>query len=436
MGVYDFNIEYRGKIEVTDDDKDIKSLSDGGYLEISKAVFGSKRTIIVESLGGGKMSKEYYEGRTKLEWEAKGREWLAEILPGVVRSSAIGAEGRINRYYNKGGVPAVMEEISRLQGDYTRYEYGKLLLEKDILANELPSVIKGLATEIKSDYYLSTLFKNNITKLMATPEAADAFYTGATNISSDYYKSVLLKEAMSKYSTSPAQAKIILQSAKAINSDYYLQVVLVSLLDQPVVKEDALNEMVLVSSNISSDYYRSVVLNRVLKLKGVSKVTLNNIADAAGDINSDYYKSTVFNSMAKHTAMDEATQLEVIRSIGNSMNSDYYASVSLNEFLKNQQLSDKAFAEVLTAACKLNSANYAADVLKNASGHSLTKSQLIEVCKASQNVSSDYYLTTILTSIAPQVKAGNDSEVKDAYRQAAKRINSETYYGRAARAIE
>jgi hypothetical protein len=46
-GISDFNIEMRGKIELTDDDKDIKSMSDDGYLEINKTVFGSKRTIVI-----------------------------------------------------------------------------------------------------------------------------------------------------------------------------------------------------------------------------------------------------------------------------------------------------------------------------------------------------------------------------------------------------
>jgi hypothetical protein len=436
FGVYDFNVEYRGTVEVTDDDRDIKSLSDDGYVEISKTVFGSKRGIIIESLGGGKLKKEYYEGRSKIDWEPKGREWLNEILPSIVRSTGLGAEGRINRYYAKGGVPAVMSEISRLEGDYVRTQYGKLLFKKEIPNAELPSVITGLSDEIDSDYYLSTLYKDNIEKLLSTNEAADAFFKGSAKISSDYYKSVVLKEALNKYSTSPAQAKVILQSAKDISSAYYLHTVLVALLDQRVVKEEALNEMVLVSKDTSSDYYRSVVLNRVLKLKGVSKVTLKNIADALSDIGSDYYKSTVLKSMATHTSMDEATQSTVLGLIDNSMNSDYYASVVLSEFLKNQKLTDKTFSELVMVAGKLNSANYAADVLGGTSDVTLSKPQLIEICKASANISSDYYLSTVLTSIAPQIRSLNDAEVKDAYRQAAKRIDSETYFGRAIRAIE
>src|ERR1700741_2224166 len=94
-GVTNFNIESRGKIEVTDDDRDIKSLSNDGYLEITKTVFGSKRAIVIESLGGGKIKKEYFEGRTKMDWDPNGKNWLAEILPEIVRSTTLGAEGRV-----------------------------------------------------------------------------------------------------------------------------------------------------------------------------------------------------------------------------------------------------------------------------------------------------------------------------------------------------
>jgi len=41
----------------------------------------------------------------------------------------------------------------------------------------------------------------------------------------------------------------------------------------------------------------------------------------------------------------------------------------------------------------------------------------------------------VLTDAAPKVKAG-DAALKEAYRAAAKKIDSETYYGRAMKAIE
>src|SRR6478609_5763110 len=117
-GVSSFNVEMRGKIDVTDDDKDIKSISPDGYLEISKVTFGSKRSIVITPEGSG-IKREYYEGREKLAFEPEGKKWLGEILPELVRSTTIAAESRVNRYYKQGGVNGVLEEIGRLDGSYT-----------------------------------------------------------------------------------------------------------------------------------------------------------------------------------------------------------------------------------------------------------------------------------------------------------------------------
>jgi hypothetical protein len=431
----DFNIELRGKIELTDDDKDVKSLSDDGYLEIEKTAFGSRRTIVIESLGGGKMKKEYYEGRTKMDWETNGKAWLAEILPGLVRSSTIGAEGRVDRFFRKGGAPAVLAEFENLEGDYTKAHYGKLLLAKNIPATEIPKVITTLAESISSDYYLSSLLKDSMEKLLVSKEAGDAFFKASEKIESDYYKSVVLKEALQKYSASPEQVKSILKSATSIESAYYLAVVLNSLLDETNVKEESMAELMQVSKKINSDYYRADVLSKAIQKKNISKSAMKTAVEAVAEVNSDYYKSNVFNAMAENTQMDNDIQLQVINLIGTSVESDYYAAVSLNKMLRNQKFTDNTISQLLAVAGKINSAYYASDVLQNAAKLDLTNGQVLAYLKATENISSDHYLTNALASIAPKVKTG-DQSAKDAYRQAARKIGSETYYGRALRNIE
>jgi hypothetical protein len=434
-GFTDFNIECRGKIELTDDDKDIKSISDDGYLEINKTVFGSKRTIVIESLGGGKIKKEYYEGRTKKDWDTSGKEWLAEVLPDLVRSSTIGAESRVERFFRQGGATAVLNEIGQLSGDYTKAHYAKLLLDRTIPASEMPRVITSLASEISSDYYLSTLLKDSMKKLMGTRESADAFFKATERISSDYYRSVVLKEALQEYSASPEQVKIILRSASSMSSDYYLSVVLSALLEKADVKEESLSELVTVSKNIASAYYRTEVLNRALQKPGTSKQTVKNVISAVADVDSDYYKTNVLNSLAEKTTVDPDLQIQMINVLDNAVGSDYYASVSLSKILSHQKVSDESFKLLVQTASKLSSATYAAEVLQNAAKKDLSANQLLAILAVAGNINSEYYLTTVLQSLAPMVKSA-DQATKDAYRQAARTIRSETYYGRALRAIE
>ena len=434
-GVTNFNIESRGKIEVTDDDRDIKSLSNDGYLEITKTVFGSKRAIVIESLGGGKIKKEYYEGRNKMEWDPHGKNWLAEILPEIVRSTTLGAEGRVNRIFAKDGVSGVVAELSRLEGDYTASHYAKLLLEKNIPASELPAAIKGIADAIDSDYYLSTVLQSNVSRLLSTPDAANAFLQGTKKIGSAYYKAVVLKEAAKKLAGSPAQVKTILQSAADIDSDYYLSVVLTSLLEQSELKEQSITDLIPASTNISSDYYRTQVLNKALNKTSLSNETLKSLISALEDINSDYYKTTVFNTMAERMKMDSDVQIQMINQVKESVNSDYYASITMKNVLEHQRLSDESFRLLVNVSSEFNSANYAADVLRTAAEKDLSKTQLIDILKASSNIDSDHYLSEVLLSLSDQVRQG-DSSVKDAYRSAAKGIDSDTYYGRAVKAID
>lgn len=434
-GITDFNIETRGSLELTDDDKDIKSLSRDGYLEITKTVFGSKRSIIIESVGSGQIKKEYYEGRTRMDWEPNGRNWLAEILPDIVKTTTLGAEGRVNRIFQKGGAPAVLDELKQLRGDYTRAHYAKRLMEKNIPDSEMPGVVSGIANSIQSDYYLASVYQNNVGKMLATPASANAFYQGTQRIGSDYYKASVLKEALKKYSASPAQIKTILQSAASIKSDYYLSVVLTALLDENDVKEESLAELIAVSAKIPSAYYRSQVLGKALEKKGLSARAQKEMVTSLAGVNSDYYKTGVVTKMAQSGTIDNGVQTELIALVDKSVSSDYYAAIALKSILEHQKLNDESFREVVVAGGKLNSANYATDVLKAAAKQSLDAKQLTTLLEASSGINSDYYLSELLTRVAPQVRNA-DEKVKDAYRKAAKRINNDTYYGKALKAID
>jgi hypothetical protein len=433
-GLTDFNVEFRGTIVVTDDDKDIKSISGDGFLEISKTVFGSKRRIVIEPIGDGKLRREYYEGRSQVNWDPAGKNWLAEILPDIVHRSTLGAEGRVDRFYNKGGAQGVMNEIKSIESDYVKAHYAKLLLKKNISNSELPSIITTLGDVIDSDYYLAGVLQSNISKMMATKESTDAFFQAAKNINSDYYKSNVLKEALKKTTASPEQVRTVLQAAGSITSDYYLASVLTSLLEQGSAKDEILSDMVQTAKNISSDYYRTQVLNKVLAKPGISKTLSRSVVEALVEVNSDYYKTNVFNSLAEQP-MDEETQLYLIQLIDRSVDSDYYASGSLRKILANQKLSDAAYKQLLTTASNINSDYYASEVLSDAAKKATTKEHLLVICNNAANIDSDHYLTSVLMAVAPQVRT-SDNDVKDAYRRAAKNISSETYYGRAVRAIE
>lgn len=434
-GVNSFNIEYKGTIEVTDDDKDIKSISPGGYIEISKTTFGSRRSILIEATSSG-LRREYYESRTKVNYEPEGRKWLAEILPDVVRSTGIAAESRVNRYYKQGGVDAVLSEVSRLESDHVRSIYGKILLQKEGLSSsDLIKAAKGLADAIDSDYYLAEMLKSNSSQFLKNDKTAEAYFDAVTNIGSDYYTAVVLKEALDNHQASAGSMTKILAASKNIGSDYYKATVLAQVLDQENASDDMVAEIVSCTREIGSDYYQTQILSKAISKKGLSGESSNELLEAVANVSSDYYMASVFSKLVENK-LDNDVNMKLIALVDDRMSSDYYAASVLSKMVKHQELSDQAVARMTQAISSMSSDTYAASIIKNAAeSRDLSKSTLISLVKAAGGINSDYYKSSALQYLAPLVK-NSDAEVKAAYTEAAKRINSDTYYGRAMRALD
>jgi hypothetical protein len=433
-GLTDFNIEYRGKIELTDDDKDIKSMSDDGYLEIDKTVFGSRRTIVIEALGGGKLKKEYYEGRTKMDWDPNGQSWLREILPEIVRTTTLGAETRVARFFKQGGVARVLEEIKDMESDHTKSYYATILMKQPIQAKDYMSIINTVAGEVDSDHYRSEFLKNNISKFMQNKEATTAVFAATKRMDSDHYKTVIIKEALRGQIASLDNVKIILQAAGEMESDHYITEVLSSLLRQDNLTDPLVAEMIKTTSSIESDHYKTVVLTKALDKPGLSSASHAQVIEAVKDIDSDHYITQVIKHLLDNKLSDN--QLTLLLNIVGSIESDHYRTEVLKTLLEHQEITEAQFNKVMEACGNMDSDHYKTVVAQEAaSSPNISDSKLITIINFTKTMDSDHYIATVLTDLAPRVRSGS-SAVKDAYRAAARKISSETYYGRALRAVE
>jgi len=120
-----------------------------------------------------------------------------------------------------------------------------------------------------------------------------------------------------------------------------------------------------------------------------------------------------------------------------SIESDHYITNVANEIVKRQILSDESFQKLMEAVCGNGSDHYMSVFLQTALERpNLTKQNILSVLQATSKIGSDHYITEVLTDAAYKIKLMNDASLKEAYRTAAKRVDSETYYGRIIRAIE
>ncbi|WP_299158581.1 hypothetical protein [uncultured Tenacibaculum sp.] len=395
----DFSVEYEGKITLSDDDKDIVDISRGGFIEIKKSSFGKKRKIVIEA-ESGKLNKKYYVGWSEKAYNPEGKAWLAEILPEIVRSTVIAAESRVNRFYNRGGVDAVLAEIRLLESDFVQSKYFGYLLEKDLNNSALVKVIQSAGKNIKSDYYLAQTLQKNQKAFLSSSETLSAYIKASNNIGSDYYLSQVLRKAIKTNDISDNQLTDLLQISGSIGSDHYLSQVLSDILNNRELNKSNMNKIMKLSKNIGSDYYKTQVLKKALKKKNLSSENYDTFISSMDDVGSDHYASNIIKELLKKD-LDNKSLDKLLELVSKNVSSDYYASGIYKKLAKKK----------------------------------LTESQLIRTLKSmKKSMSSNNYLSSSLVAFAPQVKNSNQ-RVKDTYMNVAKSLSSDTYFGRAMKAI-
>ncbi len=185
-------ISSHGEIEFNNDYTDILNISDDGYLKISMVSFGMKRKIYFRS-NNGKLDRIYYEGSKKVAFEPKGRKWLKEILPQVVRNSGLDLKNRVNKIYNKTGVDGFLKELKATDSDYFKSRMVHYLLDNNKLKKgEKEKLLKEFPSNIDSDYELSQIFKAHNSIFIDDSLLSKKFFNSLSQVSSDYDLSQIL----------------------------------------------------------------------------------------------------------------------------------------------------------------------------------------------------------------------------------------------------
>jgi len=248
-GQNDFRIEYEGDITLSNDDKDIVAISRGGFIEIKKSSFGTKRRIVIHN-ETGTLVKKYYVGWSEKPFHPEGKKWLADILPDILRTTTIAAKSRVDRFYNKGGVNGVLSEVRKMKSDFVKAAYVKLLLEKNLSTNDLVKVIETTGNYIKSDHYVSQILKSNQKAFLKNDKTVTAYINATKNIKSDHYATGILKKVIEDKSISDKQLSSLLEITKGIKSDHYLTQLLKSIMENRKMNDDNMSKILTLTKDI------------------------------------------------------------------------------------------------------------------------------------------------------------------------------------------
>ena len=158
-------IQYKGDVKISDDDRSILDISRDGFVHITKTSFGNKRSIEVSNRGGSLEYEYRVGGRSQSERE--GKAWLSDILLDVVRRSSIGAEDRVARFMRRGGVSALIREIKEIESSSSKRRYLDILLSNYNLRERELEDVTTVLSDIPSSSERGSLFRKHYAALYA-----------------------------------------------------------------------------------------------------------------------------------------------------------------------------------------------------------------------------------------------------------------------------
>src|SRR5690348_7115777 len=126
------DLRAQGDIRFNDDLTDIRSISQGGFFDLSVRE-GEVLTRLVLKPTQGELDRRYTVDGAERSWDARAQNWFADFLLELDRQTGFAVDVRFPKLLAR-GVPAVFDEIQNLGGDYVRGLYFQRLIDRATLS--------------------------------------------------------------------------------------------------------------------------------------------------------------------------------------------------------------------------------------------------------------------------------------------------------------
>ncbi|MDO6432600.1 hypothetical protein Q4E93_18485 [Flavitalea sp. BT771] len=139
-------IKYAGKIELSEDERAIRSISPGGYIKYRH----NEVRLLAEGGIQEKISYEIRDHGEELDADAEGRRVVREALREMI-AFGFGGRDRMMRLYEKGGNRALLDELDHLRSTDVSRRYLDFVLSSHPLPQEDISAVIARVGSMGSD---------------------------------------------------------------------------------------------------------------------------------------------------------------------------------------------------------------------------------------------------------------------------------------------
>ena len=355
------SIQGKGEITFTDDDADVASLSDDGYLMIDVRNAEGRRRVEIEFRRGTIERRFYVEGHER-PWDQDARSWLAKTIPDIIRQTGIGAKARVKRLVARQGANGVLDEVAKITSSYVKRTYLTALMDATTLDSAAwQRLFRDAGRQMSSDYELTQVV---LAAMSRQPDAAArlAAVDALSSVRSDYEHRRALAAIVKAGPLTPAIVRAMLQSAHNISSDYEQRQFLQQLIAAGAAESATAADLFGAIRTISSDFERRQILSALVGRAVSSPDIARELFQSVLTMRSDSERGDVLRNVGATIVFNDATR-QVFFKVVDAMHSDFERKRVLLSVLRGKDSSDAVLKEVLASAAGMTSDAERANVL-------------------------------------------------------------------------
>lgn len=164
-----------GAAKFSPDETRIAQLSPGGFARFRERTDAFDRAVSVTPVGDGSLSYTASANGRTVPFDATMVAWLSRLLPEILREAAINVPERVARLREQGGVPAVLQDISKIRSSNAKRAHYEELLKAPMNAGDLERVTAQAAQDLAaSSGDLSSVLQQLPRSSMRTPQTRQA----------------------------------------------------------------------------------------------------------------------------------------------------------------------------------------------------------------------------------------------------------------------
>lgn len=282
-------VRSEGDIDLAPDGSGVAGLANGAYLDIRVARGGSARRVRFEG-ENGVIARQFFVGGDEQAWGPGADGFVADVMPIVLRETAINADERVAWLLENRGHAGLLDEIDLIHSDFAQRVYSVRVAESGPIAPaDFLRLIGAAAGNMGSDFDLRTTLLAVYDAQAPTDELFAALLAAGRTLDSDFDARTLLTTLGPRMPSSAAAADAYLEVAATIGSDFDLRLALGPIVSQPNLPDEFIVRAIdLARGEIGSDFDLRTLLKDAAARVGGSDALARAYTAAAKTIGSDF----------------------------------------------------------------------------------------------------------------------------------------------------